>query len=99
MPDPTALHLPARGKARAVIDSVSPQIDCGRFPIKRALGEAVRVQADVFADGHDSVACDLLFRAEAESRWQRVRMAPLGNDRWAASFQVDRLGRWLYRIE
>jgi starch synthase (maltosyl-transferring) len=99
MPDPTRLHLPAQGKVRAVIESVSPQIDCGRFPIKRALGEAVRVQADVFADGHDSVACDLLFRPEADAQWLRLAMAPLGSDRWAASFNVDRLGRWLYRIE
>ena len=98
-PDQNLLHAPAQGKVRAVIESVSPQVDGGRFPIKRVLGESVRVQADVFADGHDSVACELLFRPDAEPQWRRAIMAPLGNDRWAASFEVDRLGRWLYRIE
>jgi starch synthase (maltosyl-transferring) len=47
---------------RAVIESVQPEIDAGRFPAKRTIGETVAVEADIFADGHDMVAADLLYR-------------------------------------
>src|SRR5207302_5522044 len=39
-----------------------PEIDAGRFPAKRALGETVTVEADVFGDGHDSLAAMLKYR-------------------------------------
>jgi alpha-1,4-glucan:maltose-1-phosphate maltosyltransferase-like protein len=42
----------ADGRRRVVIEQVSPEIDCGRFAIKRVIGETVVVEADVFADGH-----------------------------------------------
>ncbi|MDE3157054.1 MAG: DUF3416 domain-containing protein, partial [Acidobacteriota bacterium] len=41
---------------RVLIEHVQPQIDGGRFPIKRTPGEPVTVTADVFADGHDVIA-------------------------------------------
>src|SRR4030095_10120232 len=44
------------GRKRVVIEGVAPEVDSGRFPIKRVTGESVVVEADVFADGHDSVA-------------------------------------------
>ena len=46
-----------RGSSRTVIENISPQVDGGRFPIKRTQGELVVVEADVFADGHDSLRC------------------------------------------
>ena len=81
-----------------MIEGVAPQIDAGRFPIKRVVGDIVQVEADVFADGHDRVACHLLFRHEDEAQPHRVKMAPLGNDRWQASFQVTKLGNYFYTI-
>ena len=45
---------------RVVIEAVHPEIDCGRFPIKRTVGEEVVVTADVHADGHDVVVAALL---------------------------------------
>ncbi len=33
------------GQKRVVIDYVGPQVDCGRFPVKRAVGETVTVVA------------------------------------------------------
>src|SRR5688572_9577033 len=47
---------------RVVVEGIQPQIDGGRFPIKRTLSEAVRVRADVFANGHDQVAGVLKYR-------------------------------------
>src|SRR5262245_49274732 len=38
---------------RVVIERIQPEIDGGRFPIKRTIGEIVDVSATIFADGHD----------------------------------------------
>jgi starch synthase (maltosyl-transferring) len=86
------------GRRRVVVERVRPEIDGGRFPIKRALGEVVIVEADVFADGHDVLTARLSFRHEAEERWTEAVMDPLGNDRWRAAFQVTALGRYRYVV-
>ena len=39
-----------------------PEIDAGRFPAKRAVGETVRVEADIFADGHDALAAVVKYK-------------------------------------
>ena len=41
---------------RVVIEHIRPQVDGGRFPAKRSVGEPVVVRADIFADGHDVLA-------------------------------------------
>ncbi len=88
-----------RGRNRVVIEGVQPQVDCGRFPIKRTAGEAVVVEADVFGDGHDAVSCHLLYRAEADSEWQTSAMRLVGNDRWRGEFSVPQLGIYFYTLE
>jgi starch synthase (maltosyl-transferring) len=87
------------GKQRVVIEGVRPEIDGGEFPIKRIIGDSVIVEADVFADGHDQIACRLLYRRSADPAWSEVRMEPLGNDRWRAAFPVSELGEYRYTIE
>jgi len=86
------------GRGRAVIDTVSPQIEGGRFAIKRTVGEEVVVHADVFCDGHDVLRCVLLFGREGATEWAEAPMRHLGNDRWTASFVVGELGRWGYTV-
>lgn len=83
---------------RVVIEGVQPEIDGGRFPIKRVTGEQVAVEADVFADGHDLVSGALLYRFESDREWAEVPLEPLLNDRWRASFSVTRMGRYLYTL-
>ena len=90
--------LPADGRARAVVEDVSPAVDGGRFPVKRVTGEELVVEADAFADGHDVLRVEALFRHEDEETWRRAPMRHLGNDRWRGAFVVDRLGRWRYRV-
>ncbi len=85
-------------KARVVIENITPQVNCGQFPVKRTVGEPVVVEADVFADGHDVVACVLLYRSQKSEEWQRVPMAPLVNDRWTARFTPRELGQYQYTI-
>jgi starch synthase (maltosyl-transferring) len=84
---------------RVVIEDVRPEVDCGRFPIKRVVGEEVIVSADVHADGHDLLAAALLVRKSGSSRWREVPMSPVGNDRWEAGFTVESLGCYEYTIE
>ncbi|MGH7555368.1 MAG: maltotransferase domain-containing protein, partial [Longimicrobiales bacterium] len=86
-------------RRRVIIEGVRPEIDYGRFPAKRAIGENVVVEADVFADGHDAVSCRVLWRPESGRTWRAVAMEPIGNDRWRGSFPADRLGRLLFTIE
>ena len=53
----------ATRRLRVIIEGVTPEIDCGRFPIKRTVGEEVVVSADIFAEGHDVLAAVVLHRA------------------------------------
>jgi starch synthase (maltosyl-transferring) len=87
------------GRKRAVIANVAPQIDCGRFAIKRTIGEKVSVEADIFADGHDAVSCVLLHRREGEPQWRESAMAFTGNDRWQGEFTVEDLRPHHYTVE
>ncbi len=92
------MPLPEEGRQRVVIEGVKPEIDAGRFPIKRVIGDDVVVEADLFADGHDVVSGYLLFRHEDQTAWSRVPLEPLGNDRWRGQFHVERQGRYRYTI-
>src|SRR5215212_9980167 len=46
-----------------VIESVTPELDGGRYPVKREVGETFVVEADLFKEGHDSIAGRVLYRA------------------------------------
>jgi len=84
--------------SRVVIEDVTPSVDGGRYPIKRCVTEAIDVEADVFADGHDLLRVILRHRlvpfAGAPHDWTVVPMLPLGNDRWTARVVADAAG-WL----
>ena len=86
------------GRRRVVIDKVRPEIDGGRFPIKRVVGETVEVEADVFTDGHDAIVCRLLWRPESQERWREAEMKALPNDLWRAAIPLSEQGRWLYTV-
>ena len=88
----------ADGRRRVVIEQVSPEIDCGRFAIKRVIGETVVVEADVFADGHDQVVCQILYSDDSEN-FQSSPMKPLANDRWRGEFTVLKMGQYQYTVE
>src|SRR5262247_4914876 len=87
-----------QGRSRAVIENVKPEIDCGRFPAKRTVGESMTVEADIFADGHDALLAVLLYRKEGASTWMETPMQPLVNDRWRGMFEVNELGNFYYTL-
>jgi len=87
-----------KGKKRVIIEHVSPEINGGKYPIKRVTGEKVIVRADIFADGHDSIAADLMYRSSDTKQWKRVPLRYLVNDRWEAEFKVKTIGTYYYTI-
>ncbi len=93
-PDPVS----SDGRRRVVIDGLWPEIDCGRHPIKRVVGDTVTVEANVFADGHDAISAVLLHKPEPAQDWCESPMHPLGNDRWRGEFRVGELGRYRYAV-
>ncbi len=84
---------------RIVIAGLSPCIDAGRYPVKRVVGDSVIVEADVFADGHDQLAVNLLWRPPGTATWQRAPMQPLGNDRFRGRFVLPAIGRHEFTVE
>ena len=86
-------------KGRVAISGVRPEVDCGKYPIKRTVGESVTVEADVFADGHDAVSCVLLYRRDDAAEWCEAPMKALPNDRWRGEFSVGQMGRYRYTVE
>ena len=86
------------GRVRAVIERVTPSVDGGRFAAKRVMGDQVVVEADCFADGHDAIACLLLWRREGEAAWREIPMRALGNDRWRGGFAADCVGGYRYTV-
>jgi starch synthase (maltosyl-transferring) len=86
------------GRRRVVVKGLSPEVEGGRYPVKRAVGEKVVVEANIFADGHDALFSALLYRGPGDSDWNSTPMTPLGNDRWRAEFSVDEIGVHAYTV-
>ncbi|MEO8966860.1 MAG: alpha-1,4-glucan--maltose-1-phosphate maltosyltransferase, partial [Solirubrobacteraceae bacterium] len=88
---------------RIVIQHPAPTVDDGRYPVKRCVGDTVRVQADVFRDGHELIRAVVGYRGPGDTEWNESELeridAHLGGVRWAGRFQIDRPGRWQYTIE
>jgi starch synthase (maltosyl-transferring) len=83
---------------RVVIEGLEPEIDGGKYPIKRTLGDRVVVEADIHADGHDVLSAVVLYRPDGESGWSEAVMRPLENDRWRGQFFVESLGLYFYTV-
>jgi starch synthase (maltosyl-transferring) len=89
---------------RVVIENVQPQVDAGRFAVKRTVGETVLVSADIFADGHDVIAAALRYRAREYDdptrggEWREVALEPIGNDRWQAAFTCAKLALYEFTV-
>lgn len=83
---------------RVIIEHVQPEIDGGRYRIKRVVGETVTVEADIFTDGHEAVSCELRYRRAGDPDWTDIPFIFLGNDHWAAQFTVTEIGRYQYTL-
>jgi starch synthase (maltosyl-transferring) len=83
---------------KIVIEDVSPRLDCGRYAVKREVGDSLVVGADIFKEGHDAIAAAVRFRAEDETDWREARMFFVDNDRWEGSVTLERNARYYYTV-
>ncbi|MCA9400034.1 MAG: alpha-1,4-glucan--maltose-1-phosphate maltosyltransferase [Candidatus Omnitrophica bacterium] len=96
---PGSKIIPHLASQRIIIENVTPQIDGGMFPIKRIIQEPVTVKADIFADGHDEVNAQLLYKTIHDLQWQTVFLKPLGNDLWQGEFLIEKNIPYVYTVE
>lgn len=82
------MEVGIKGQSRVIIENVQPQVDGGRYPAKRTVGERVEVSANIFADGHDHIRAEILYRKKGDSSWKTEEMEAVGNDEWRGSFVV-----------
>ncbi len=95
----TVVEQSNEGRKRVIIENVRPSIDAGRFAVKKIIGDTVLVEADIFADGHDTVVAKLQFRKPSDpNKWEEKPMEFVGNDLWRAQFTVDEVGRYEFNI-
>jgi starch synthase (maltosyl-transferring) len=87
------------GRQRVLIEKVEPELDDGRYAIKRIVGDELVVTATAFADGHDVIAAVLLVRLPGADEWLQVPMVGRGQDSFEARFRVTHLGEWQYTVE
>jgi starch synthase (maltosyl-transferring) len=90
--------LTAAAAPRIAIERISPCVEGGRYPARAVVGQAVVISADIFMDGHDKLGAELLWREDADGRWQVQPMQPLGNDRWQAHVTPQRTGMHAFRL-
>ena len=88
------MELSNQLRRRVVIDRVGPEVDGGRFAVKRVRGDEVVIEADIICDGHEELDCRLHVRHGETGQWAVTPMACEGNDLWKGSFIADRIGLW-----
>jgi starch synthase (maltosyl-transferring) len=101
------MDVPARAKAqppsRIRIEHAAPTVDGGRWPVKRTVGDAVNVSADIFRDGHEVLRAVVRWRAPGEKRWQESTLVAVDAHhdgvRWEGAFTVETPGRTQWTIQ
>jgi starch synthase (maltosyl-transferring) len=101
------VDVPARAKAnppsRIRIEHPAPTIDCGRWPVKRTVGDTVNVSADIFRDGHEVLRAVVRWKAPGERRWRESPLTAVDAHhdgvRWEGAFVVEHPGRTQWNIQ
>jgi starch synthase (maltosyl-transferring) len=88
---------------RIRIERLGPDVDAGRYPVKRTVGDVVSVSADVFRDGHDLLRAVVRCRSPGADEWREVAMRPVDAHedgvRWSAEIRLDdTLGIWRWHV-
>lgn len=84
---------------RIPILGISPSIDGGRWPAKAFAGEVIPFSANVFREGHDSVAAEILL-TDPKGKTTVIPMSPgaPGTDRWYAKAQIPGEGDYTFQV-
>jgi starch synthase (maltosyl-transferring) len=88
----------AAGVPRVVIDRVNPELDGGRYPVKRVVGDRLEVSADIFRDGHDRISAALWLQPSGTANWRITPMRHRDNDRWVGNAVLDHIGRTRFAV-
>ena len=92
-PRGTSIGLEALAADRMVIEALSPCVDAGRFAAKAVEGWPLKIEADLFGDGHEVFAAAVDIPGA-----ELVPMTHEGNDRWSARVVFPRNGPAEYSI-
>src|SRR5437879_10742722 len=92
-------YPPATRVARHIVEAISPSVDCGRFPVKRIVGDDCVVEADIFRDGHQVIRAAVKWRRKQDEVFDEAPMLPLDNDRWRGEFRPTDNTRYVFTIE
>ncbi len=85
---------------RVVIERVAPELDGGRYAVKRVVGDTVAVSADILKDGHDILAACVRYLPPGTTRWLSAPLTlNFDEERWHGEFDVDRAGYWRFAVE
>jgi starch synthase (maltosyl-transferring) len=87
---------------RIPITEVSPVVECGRYPVKAAVGESLMISATIFREGHDELGAGVVLKGPRGRSRPLTRLAPAGADqpdRYVAWVTPDKPGAWTFRIE
>jgi starch synthase (maltosyl-transferring) len=93
------MKIDQKGQSRVMIENVQPQVDGGRYPARRTVGERVDVTADIFGDGHDHLRAEVCYKKKGAAGWHRVEMKHVGNDHWKASFYVTEKVSYVFTVQ
>ncbi len=94
--------LIATGNSRPImIMNVQPELDGGRFAVKREVGDTFVVRATVFKDGHDRLTVMLLWKRQDETGWRKTPMTVInpGLDLYEGQFLLEDNAYYTYTIE
>jgi starch synthase (maltosyl-transferring) len=95
----TDRRSPTRGLIHLTIECVTPELDAGRYPVKRVAGDVVTVGADVIKDGHDVLAAQIVVRSPSDPPRSTAMRYDFDLDRFFGEFTVDQIGRWHFTVE
>ena len=85
-------------KDNLVIENIRPQIEGGRFMIKREPGDTVTLTADIFRHSHEKYDAAIFYRHVSRKKWEKAPMHFVDNDQWEGSFTVNNIGYYEYKI-
>lgn len=83
------------------IEHVSPQIDAGRYAVKREVGDTMDVTCSIFKDGHDLIKAVILCRLADSNEWWETPMTEVnhGLAQWYGQLWFGTNARYIYTIE
>jgi starch synthase (maltosyl-transferring) len=82
------------------IQAISPILEQGKYPVKRRVGDEVKVSCEAFRHGHDGIKMAIQSRVKGLKKWTETPMlcTNSGLDTYEAFFKVEKMGFYEFRI-